>query len=743
MSSIVEGYNYDIFISYRQKDNKGDRWVSEFVEALMTELESTFKEEISVYFDINPHDGLLETHDVDESLKDKLKCLIFIPIISRTYCDPKSFAWEHEFKAFIKQASEDQFGLKVKLPNGNVANRVLPVQIHYLDDGDKKLVEDELGGHFRGIEFIYKEAGIDKPLASDDDEKKNLNNTKYRIQIIRVTHAIKEIIQGMKFEPNSENIGVAKIREAIVDTKDTGKIKALSGEINLKQKSKKWLIISLFFVLCIAGTYAIFKTVQGSKRSNDIDKLEKSVAILPFVDLSPNHDKEYFSDGIMVEIQAHLYKIGDLKVTSSTSSIQYKGETNKSVKEIAKELGVANILEGSVRIYNNTVRISVQLIKAESDMQLWAEDYDRNFSDIFSIQSEVAQQVAEALKAKISPETKRLIDLKPTNNPHAYDLYLRAMDLSTVKTIAAFVNASDKSKAIKLFQKAIELDPNFSLAYTQIGFSLMQGCNYLATSNDSLNPEKIWKIAKPYFEKAILLDPDNGEAHRLFAWTLLWYECNFRDSEKEYKETQRIYPNYSWTDYLVALGQFDEAYSGAIKNVDFDSTNSVAWAGMIISSYFSNNEPETIIRKALTTHSIRDNIYVRSESCRVYMYLKEYDEAISMSRQIRKDMPGIDSPRLSAIEAISYFKTNRSAETDKIINKLIQKSLVNTAGSPCFHLAMIYAQMGEINTSFKWLTKAYITHEVEVYWLKVEPAFEPLHSDPKWKDIISKIDYPK
>jgi hypothetical protein len=144
MPSIIEGYNYDVFISYRQKDNKYDGWVTEFVDNLKGELESTFKEEISVYFDINPHDGLLETHDVDESLKEKLKCLVFIPIISRTYCDPKSYAWEHEFKAFVEQASKDQYGLKVKLPGGNVANRVLPVQIHELDAEDRKMVRMNL-----------------------------------------------------------------------------------------------------------------------------------------------------------------------------------------------------------------------------------------------------------------------------------------------------------------------------------------------------------------------------------------------------------------------------------------------------------------------------------------------------------------------------------------------------------------------------------------------------------------------
>ena len=162
MASIIPGYEYDIFISYRQKDNKGDRWVSEFVEALKTELESTFKEEISVYFDINPHDGLLETHDVDASLKEKLKCLVFIPIISRTYCDPKSFAWEHEFKAFVEQASQDQFGLKVKLPNGNVASRVIPIRIHDLDAMTLNYVNQYLVGVLRGVEFIYKEPGVNK-----------------------------------------------------------------------------------------------------------------------------------------------------------------------------------------------------------------------------------------------------------------------------------------------------------------------------------------------------------------------------------------------------------------------------------------------------------------------------------------------------------------------------------------------------------------------------------------------------
>ena len=136
MPSLISGYEYDIFISYRQKDNRHDGWVTEFIENIKGELESTFKEDISIYFDINPHDGLLETHDVDASLKEKLKCLIFIPVLSRTYCDTKSFAWKHEFEVFVNMASQDRFGLKIKLSNGNIASRVLPIRIHDLDPSD-------------------------------------------------------------------------------------------------------------------------------------------------------------------------------------------------------------------------------------------------------------------------------------------------------------------------------------------------------------------------------------------------------------------------------------------------------------------------------------------------------------------------------------------------------------------------------------------------------------------------------
>ena len=339
MGSIIPGYEYDIFISYRQKDNKGDRWVSEFVEALKTELESTFKEDISLYFDINPHDGLLETHDVDDSLKDKLKCLIFIPIISRTYCDPNSFAWEHEFKVFIDLASKDHFGLKVKLPNGNVATRILPIQIHELNPEDKSLLENELSGVLRAIEFIYKEPGVNRPLTPKDSEEKNSNKTNYRNQVNKVANAIDEIIHGLRSihaAPADRNI---QPYQKVTIAKEGSDIEMQKGETVSNKNIKRWVISGLLVLLCIAGVFVILNVIEKRKQAIDIANLEKSIAVLPFKLLSDEPDKQYLADGMMDAITLHLSKINDLRVMSRTSVEQYRGAI-KTTRQIGKELDV-------------------------------------------------------------------------------------------------------------------------------------------------------------------------------------------------------------------------------------------------------------------------------------------------------------------------------------------------------------------------------------------------------------------
>ena len=198
MSSLIPGYEYDIFISYRQKDNKYDGWVTKFVSHLEDELEATFKENISVYFDENPHDGLKDHNLVRDSLNVNLKSLIFLPILSQTYCDPKCYAWQYEFLAFLDLASSDSLGLKAKKGN-NVSSRILPILIHELEREDIILFENEMGGIMRSIDFIYKSSGVNRALRDDDGyPSNNTFNLNYRDQINKVANAIKEIILGLK-----------------------------------------------------------------------------------------------------------------------------------------------------------------------------------------------------------------------------------------------------------------------------------------------------------------------------------------------------------------------------------------------------------------------------------------------------------------------------------------------------------------------------------------------------------------
>jgi hypothetical protein len=199
MASIIPGYEYDIFISYRHNDNAYDSWVSEFVEKLRKELVATVKDKLTVFFDENPEDGLMESHHVDHTISSKIKALIFIPIVSQTYCDQKGYAWNNEFMLFNKTASEDIYGREIKLTNGNVASRILPVKIHEIEKEDVRLLENVLQGVLRSIDFIYHTQGVNRPLRpKDDDLHDNLNNTIYRNQINKVANAIKEIIAGIK-----------------------------------------------------------------------------------------------------------------------------------------------------------------------------------------------------------------------------------------------------------------------------------------------------------------------------------------------------------------------------------------------------------------------------------------------------------------------------------------------------------------------------------------------------------------
>ena len=443
MPSLIQGYEYDIFISYRHKDNKYDGWVADFVANLKKELEATFKEEISIYFDANPHDGLLEMHHVDKSLEGKLRCLLFIPIISQTYCDTKSFAWEHEFCAFNKMAKSDAIGRDIKLKNGNVGSRILPIRIHELDAEDKVVLEHELGGVLRSVEFIYKSAGVNRPLrAVEDHPQDNLNKTFYRDQINKVANAIKEIVSVIR-KPDSY-AGNSRLSKPV----------SLTRQLATPVQKRRITRVAVGIIALILLSFLLYRYTPWNIKPAD-KTTDKSIAVLPFINMSDDPEQKYFSDGMMEEILNQLTKIRDLKVTSRTSSVLYR-DSKLPLREIAKELGVAHVVEGSVRKAGNNVRITIQLIEANSDKHLLSETYDRSLSDIFSIQTEISTSIARQLNALLSREEEKQLKAIPTSSQEAYDYYLQGIDL--------FRNGNYK-EASELYTKAIDLDPKFTLAY--------------------------------------------------------------------------------------------------------------------------------------------------------------------------------------------------------------------------------------------------------------------------------------
>jgi TolB-like protein len=714
MASLIPGFEYDIFISYRQKDNKHDGWVTEFVDNLKGELESTFKEEVSVYFDINPHDGLLETHDVDASLKDKLKCFVFIPIISRTYCDPKSFAWEHEFKAFVELASEDQFGLKIKLPNGNVANRVLPIRIYDLDNIDIKLCESVLGGVMRGVEFIYKEPGVNRPLKPDDDEKINLNKTKYRNQINKVANSIKEIITAL--EQNEQTLGDTSkdVFKPILIPRKSNKTKIIAGSI-------------IALALIVLGFLFIPKFFQSD------EQLEKSIAVLPFENKSNDPEQEDFCDGIMQEILNHLFMIEGLQIPSSTSSMRFKG-SKLSVREIARKLNVSYLLEGNVSRSTNNVRIIVRLVNGRNEKLLWAEDYKRilTATNLLEIQSDVAQKVAENLNVAINSEVKKRIEDIPTKNTEAYTLYLQ------------WVSGNLKSdQVVPKLERAISLDPGYADAYA--GLAIYWA--YEGGHGGSITREQVLEKAEPLLTKALALDKNSLLTHFAIATIRLYYYWDFESVKKEYIIVKQLGPTgdfpYSFfSDYLVASGEFEEAFNLTKKQFDLNKNSSGHWIAMALAFYYIGED-----QKALETIETAQRLFpgeplATLNFVRIFTYLGKYREAIGLfEKSFGKENLNNIIPFYLGLLGIAYFNTGEKIKSAEFLNELISRSKNSPVGSPSFFSAAICTAMGENDKALQSLEKAYADREVEMYWLKVEPLFRSLHGAPRFENLLTKIGF--
>jgi TolB-like protein len=714
MASLIPGYEYDLFISYRQKDNKYDGWVTEFVDNLKKELESTFKEEISVYFDINPHDGLLETHDVDASLKNKLNSLVFIPIISQTYCDPKSFAWEHEFKAFVEQASHDQFGLKVKLPDGNVASRVLPVRIHDLDMEDIKLCESILSSVLRGIEFIYKEPGVNRPLKPDDNEKLNLNKTKYRNQINKIANAIKDLINGIIHFGETPDVG------------EKEKFKEI--RILPKKNRSKIITVSFVAVLLIIACLLIVPRIIHSG-----EDLEKSIAVLPFRNDSPEDSTQYFMDGVMEELLNSLQTIKSLTVCGRTSVEQYRGQ-NKTIPEIARELGVNYIIEGSGQKSGNSLRMRVQLIETENNKEkhIWANSFEQENLDLktyFKTQTGFAESIAKELNAALTGQEKELLDKVPTESLMAYEDYLRG------KYYVYKSTQEDLDIALECFDQAKERDPEFALTYVGIGLAWTFRQQLGMASPEEAGPKIMEAIGR-----AMELDSMLKEVHFIQAAMNVMGMWDWKAGESEYKKAIEINPNYAeahalYSQLLIMLGQKEEAKEHIELALKLDPHNEMIkiWYSADL-LFLQQYEDCILVCREIFEKNPTQFIVLDCLSNALHME-KRYDEAFEASRLFWSNYYKDFNHAFDQYERLGYAET-MNLEADTLLAQ--SKTKYVSPGD----IAVIYILAGNKEKTLDCLEKAYEIGDPNIPYTGIRPTYGLLRDEPRYKELLRKLNLP-
>jgi TolB-like protein/Tfp pilus assembly protein PilF len=325
-------------------------------------------------------------------------------------------------------------------------------------------------------------------------------------------------------------------------------------------------VLLLVIAMLIVGRHPFYRQTGESVS-------QKSIAVLPFQNLSADPENAFFTDGVQDEILNYLAKIADLKVISRTSAMQYKTGVKRNLREIANELGVAHVVEGSVQRTANRVRVSAQLIDARNDTHVWVEKYDRDLADVFAIQSEIAQKIADQLQAKLSPTEKSAISERPTSDMVAYDLYLRAKELVYERVPNRSRWRENLFKAVQLLDQAVARDPAFLLAYCQLAFA-----HDLIYFQDFDRTETRLALAETSVKAAVRLQPDAGETHLAQATHFYWGYRNYTQAREELAKAQHPLPNDAQIFQFLGLidrrqGRWDEAIRNLERAVDLDPRN--------------------------------------------------------------------------------------------------------------------------------------------------------------------------
>jgi TolB-like protein/Tfp pilus assembly protein PilF len=462
----------------------------------------------------------------------------------------------------------------------------------------------------------------------------------------------------------------------------------------------------------------------------------KSIAVLPFDNLSRDPDNAYFAEGIQDEILTRLAKVADLKVISRTSTQKYKSAPD-NLRAIAQQLGVTNILEGSAQKSNDQVRVNVQLINALTDSHLWADTFDRKLTDIFAVESDIAKTIAETLQVKLTGTERTALAARPTENSEAYELYLRG------RYFLAKRSSDDLRQAINYFDEAITKDPNYAPAYAGLadGYALL--LDYANVSWTDVLPK-----ARAAAEKALALDDNLAEAHVSLGLILQQAEINPEKAEPEFRRAIALNPNYAAAHYFLALsvlsprGQCDQAVAEMKRALELDPFSVVMNANLGFIYYLGRRYPEAIAQLHKTLE-LNPNFgyphlllgFALEASGNLTEAIKEYEKLYANEKgaEVKDRTFGV------AILAHAY---GRQGNRDKALHFFAQSrdpaALKGKISPYAFALACL--GLGETDEALAALERSYEAREsVAISSIRVDPLLDPLRSDPRFEALAEKI----
>jgi TolB-like protein/Tfp pilus assembly protein PilF len=502
-----------------------------------------------------------------------------------------------------------------------------------------------------------------------------------------------------------------------------------AGKSITRKTRRKIVAITTILAVIAAGLF-LFQMIRARSTSSSAATISnKSIAVMPFDNLSGDPQNAYFSEGVQDEILTRLAKIAELKVISRTSTQRFKSAPT-DLRQIAQQLGVANILEGSVQKANDQVRVNVQLINALTDAHLWADTYDRKLTDIFAVETEIAKTIADVLQAKLTGSEQHVIAARPTENTEAHQLYLKGRFFWNKRT------GNDLKKSIDYFEQAIAADPNYALAYGGVADGYVWLPGYSGGTPRDCYPKAI-AAAK----KALKLDDTLAEARVSLALAFWLYDFDSSQAIKEFQRAIELNPNYATGHQqyanitLSALGRCEDAIAEGKRAVDLDPLSLVINTDAGSNYYYARRYDEAIaqLRKTL---EMDPGFYIAHIVLGWALDARGARDAAIGEYQKARALN--DDPSVLGYLGHAYAALGNKTEALKILEQLKDLSKQRYVGAYSF--AIVYLGLDDKEEALRWLEKSYQNRAgFDIGYIRVEPLLDPLRGDPRFEALAEKI----